>query len=103
MDTVAISLDKERHLRYTWGSVRRLKRECGISFTDLDEDVEMDAGGFELMISLLWAGLVWEDRELTADDVADMVDLSRTAEVGETIARAIKLSTEATDPTPATV
>jgi hypothetical protein len=80
-----------------------LKRECGVSFTDLDEDMEMDEGGFDLMISLLWAGLLWEDRDLAIDDVAFMVDLSRTAEVGEKIAEAIKLSTEATDPTQATV
>ena len=103
MQTVAIILDKPRQLRYTWGSIRRLKRECDITLTDINEDTEMDEGGFELMLSLLWAGLVWEDKALTIDDVADMVDLYRTKEVGELIGQAIKASNQPTDPMTATV
>ena len=100
MESVTISLDKERHLRYTWGSVRRLKREEGIVFTELEDDQLTD---LDVIASVLWAGLVWEDETLTVNAVADMVPLNRTGEVSDKIAEAISLSVEPTDPTKATV
>ena len=100
MNTVDIDLDKTRHLRYTWGSVRRLKRECGLVFTELLDEQLSD---LDVIASVLWAGLVWEDATLTVDSVADMVALNRTGEISNLIAEAIKASVEPTDPTVATV
>jgi len=98
MDTVAISLDKERQLRYTWGTIRRLKNEHKLVFTDLSDE---QLGDFDVIAKLLWAGLVWEEESLTVDAVADMVDMRRTGEVSGLIAEAMGGST--VPPTAATV
>ena len=101
MDTVAIILDKERHLRYTWGSINRFKQATGLAFGEFEENDERLAD-FSVMAAMLWAGLVWEDDTLTIERVADMVDIARSGEVIDLISRAMDVSTEPADPTPAT-
>lgn len=101
MDTVAITLDRERHLRYTWGSINRFKKTTGLSFGEFEDD-DPRLADFSVMAAMLWAGLIWEDDTLTVEQVADMVDIGRSGEVIDLISQAMSQSSTPPDPTQAT-
>lgn len=48
------------------------------------------SGSIKSAISVLWAGLIHEDEELTPKDVGKMFDLKQIKELGELIGKAIK-------------
>lgn len=70
---VTIQLDKERHLRFNLKAMIAFQHQTGknilkgLSFKDLD---------LEEFAAFLWACLIHEDKELSYDDVLNMVDFS---------------------------
>jgi len=84
-----IKLDKNRHLHYSFYGIRRLKKEHGINMLELGDSSMLDP---EIVVGLVWAGLVHEDHDLTMDAVAEMIDFGNmryvTDKFGEEYANA---------------
>lgn len=80
---VSITLDKERNIRYTLNSFRILEKEFGIKVDQLGEGITM-----ETIQALLYVGLRHEDKNLTFEEVGDMVDFGNMAEVNDKISKA---------------
>lgn len=78
---VPLMLDRERHLRFSLGTIRRLKDKLGK--TALEEGVSTD-----LLAELLWFGLTHEDADLTVEQVEEMVDLEHLTEVMDAVSAA---------------
>lgn len=79
--TEKITLDKERTLRYPLMSIIKLKKEKGINLSDLaDEEKAQD---FEIILSIVWAGLIHEDPELTVEQLGNIIELSDMPEISE--------------------
>ena len=75
---ITIQLDKERHLRLTLGGMRRFQEETGKSLwkgLDIKSLTEGDA------IALIWACLIWEDKDLKVEDVGFMLDPDKYDEI----------------------
>lgn len=77
--TVAITLDKERNLAYPIMSIIRLKNEHGLELKDLTD--EKKAQDIEVILKVIWAGLIHEDKELTVEDVGYMIDITELPEI----------------------
>ncbi len=69
--TVRITLDKERHLKYTWGALRWLKDEHGLTVGSLDRMTD----DWTLLVPWLVAGLRDEDKDITAELVEANLDV----------------------------
>jgi len=67
---VAISLDRERHLRFDFNAVRYFEKETGKNL--MASGVLTNLSGTDMVV-LLWACLRHEDKDLTIDDVGGMV------------------------------
>lgn len=69
---VTIALDRPRRMALTFGAMRRIKEQTGLSITalhEMPEDERMDH-----FHQFIWALLVNEDREgLTPDDLEEML------------------------------
>lgn len=92
---VTLSDGKARTLRYTLGSLRRLK-DRGVDFLQLPESEVLDH-----LHEFLWAGLAWEDKTLTPESVADLVPLAETEAVMKLVFQAFdKSKTPETPPDP---
>ncbi|WP_407708527.1 hypothetical protein ACIU4M_00765 [Bacillus altitudinis] len=81
MKTATVFIDKERKLAFPMMSLIRLKKEHGIQIADLQD--EKKAQDMEVITAIIWAGLIHEDRELTFEDVAYMIDLSQLPEISK--------------------
>lgn len=85
-----LMLDRERQVRYTWGSLKRLKQEQGINFLELvtgDTDWYMDPG---TLSAVLWAGLIDEDPALTIAQVDAAIRLPQLAAITTAMLAAIQ-------------
>lgn len=69
---VLVTLDRERHLRYTFNSVCRLQETLG---TSIDRVLGRESLGFVEMRAFLWAGLIHEDRDLTVEGAGELVQV----------------------------
>lgn len=78
---ITVMLDRERHLKFGWNAKVALEYEVGrrekrkVNFLKVEEwnrqFSDMNCTNVQL---LLWAGLVWEDAELSIDSVGDLLD-----------------------------
>jgi hypothetical protein len=79
---VDINLDKPRHLRYDLNALAEIEDKLGISIDQL-------AGGFcfgmKAIRTVLWAGLIHEDEELTEKEVGAMIDMENIEDVTSSI------------------
>ena len=89
---VVVNLDKERHLRFNLNALVLLEKETGRSMSDLVPDEKTGKNGFdmEMLRALLYAGLKWEDKDLTIDAVGDMIDFDNMNEVSEKLGEAME-------------
>ena len=69
---VKIKLDKVRHLKYTWGALRFLKDEYGLTVGSL-ENLTND---WTMLGPWVLAGLRWEDEDLTLEKVEENLPLT---------------------------
>jgi len=70
---IAIMLDRERHLKFGLRALRAIEEKTGRSALG-DEFWKDKEPSTEDFITLIWAGLLHEDKELTIDQVIDLVD-----------------------------
>lgn len=80
-DSVSITLadGKERQLRYSVGSMRRLRKKYGASLMKQETLLSLDE---ETLPDLILEGLVEKDG-LTVDDVAELMDTRRMKQIME--------------------
>jgi hypothetical protein len=88
-DSVAVMLDKERHLQYSCRSYRALIAKYGTTLIAIDAlqkitphkdeegksvAIEQDNNFFATLVAWLHAGLVSEEKDLTIEAVSDEID-----------------------------
>lgn len=83
-----INLDKERHLKYNLNALITAEKITGKKLAELGGD----KGGFDLefLRAMLYAGLIWEDKELTIDDVGDLIDMENLEYVTDKLGEAMQ-------------
>lgn len=65
---VPVELDRVRYLRYTLGTLRKIRQEFG--------QEQLAAGvSEEKLAKVLWYGLVGDDPDLKQEDVENLIDL----------------------------
>ncbi|MDF2612541.1 MAG: hypothetical protein K0S71_327 [Clostridia bacterium] len=79
---IKITLDKERVLKFNLNSLVKLE-EIGVNVQSLQDNAKISD-----IRSILWAGLVHEDKDLTLEMIGDMVDMDNLQEVTDAIAKA---------------
>lgn len=89
---IPITLDKDRTLCYSTYSLWQLEKATGLNA--LDGSIfglfkNISAGNLSL---LTWAGLIHEDKTLTAEQVSEMIPVSGMDSVLEKVAAAWKAS-----------
>ena len=74
---IKMNLDKERTLKYRFRSIKLLEEKFGVPFGQLDQ-VFSDTSKLKVddIITLIWAGLIHEEKDLTHEQVFDMLDAS---------------------------
>jgi hypothetical protein len=65
-----IQLDKARNLRYGMKAIHLIEKKLKTTISKLD----MENLTMEDTATILWAGLAHEDRDLTPDQVMDLID-----------------------------
>lgn len=78
---------KERHLRFTLNALAELEDKYGsveAAFNKVEQDNSVAALRF-----VLWAGLSWEDDELTERTVGNLIDLNYMQEMIEKLGKAL--------------
>lgn len=85
-ERVTINLDKSRTLVYDLNAFAELEEEFG-SIEDAMKALE--TGKIKSLISILWAGLVHEDEELTPKKVGSIIGLNDIQEVVNALTKAI--------------
>ena len=85
---VAIELDKVRHLKFNLNALITAESITGKKLSELSSE----GGSFDLSFlrALLYAGLKWEDKELTLEDVGDLIDMDNLEFVTEKLGEAMQ-------------
>ena len=65
--------DKIGELKYGVNALRALQEKIGRSPADILTD-GFDGRDMELGTSIIWAGMLWNNRDLTLDEVGDLLD-----------------------------
>ena len=78
-----ITLDKERTLKYTLNSLIKFEKLTGKSVTEIGENMSK-----EVILALLYVGLIHEDKKLTIDKLGDMITLDKFFEINEVVTSA---------------
>ena len=76
---------KTRQLRFEWASLCRLKREHGISAFDVGREQLLGHVDPIKITGLIWAGLIHENKDLTMDEVENLVDITNVMGLMETV------------------
>jgi hypothetical protein len=76
--------DGEHELRYSNRALMAIERVTGLDVNAVAQGPRLTA-----LVTLVWAGLLHEERGLSVDDVADLIDLSEAAELGEVVGKAV--------------
>lgn len=84
---VAVMLDKERHLKFNLNALIMAEKITGKKLSEMGEDKA--EFGLEFLRAMLYAGLIHEDKELTLEEVGDMIDMDNMEEVTEKLGEAM--------------
>lgn len=85
---VVVNLDKERHLKFNLNALILAEEITGKKLAELGEKKE----NFDLAFlrAMLYAGLKHEDKELTLEEVGDLIDMDNMEEVTEKLGEAMQ-------------
>lgn len=81
---VPVVLDRERRLRFTFATRRKMIEEMGGEERFLNEGLSG-----EKLIKVLWYGLRHEDASLTLEQLEELVDMENIGEVVDKLLRAM--------------
>lgn len=84
---VSINLDKERTLRLTTNSAVELEKELGFSVTKINENTI----GFTVIRAIIWAALRSDNKDLTIEEVGNLMDHGDFNDVATKAMEAFKL------------
>jgi len=74
---IKIHLDKERILKYKFRAIKLLEEQFKVPFGQLDKVLtDTKKLTVDQIITLIWAGLIHEEKDLTFDQVYTMLDNS---------------------------
>ncbi len=65
---------KDREIKYGVNAIRAFLNTTGKTPQDIINGVVGEVGNIELGVTLIWAGLLHEDKSLTIDQVGDWLD-----------------------------
>lgn len=101
---IEVILDKKRHLKYTFKSIRIITKKYGSLQKAIEclqiKGEEIDDEALEVISTLTYAGLIHEDGDLTLDKVENMMDFRHLADLPDKIVKALSLSLPASDDKP---
>jgi hypothetical protein len=84
---VTINLDKERHLRFNLNSLILVEDLTGKKMAEFSDEKAMS---LKVLRALLFAGLKWEDKDLTEEQVGEFVEMSNMKEVNKKLEEAMQ-------------
>ncbi len=88
-----VMLDRERHIRYTFAGFEFLLEKYGdlasafSAMQDISKGIDVRTLG--AVVDFAYAGLMHEDRSLTRDAVAEIIDLAAINELAMAIAESL--------------
>lgn len=85
---VVVELDKPRKLRYGINQLIMLEEMLNIPITELANKQP----GLKEIRTLLWCGLIWEDPDLTVEQVGELMDNADLVELSAKVNEAIMQS-----------
>ena len=88
-ELVTITLDKERHLRLTLKGMIEFEKLTGKTLVKGFKFKDLTLAD---MAALIWACLIHEDKELTYDDVLDMIDTRNMILVNKAVVACVNQS-----------
>jgi hypothetical protein len=95
--SVPIKLDKERNLRFGFAAMMALEKELkGKSFFEISKEMQ-EKPTITLLIHLVWAGLIHEEKTLTPEKVAKILDNSDFEDLLGKVNEAVGLSQKQVD------
>lgn len=84
---IAIELDRTRHLVFSYGTVKRIEEETGRQVEEFEEGIPAAD-----LAKVVWAMLAHEDRDLTVEDVEEMLFPGNLDYVAEKISEVVRVS-----------
>lgn len=85
---VSINLDKERHLKFNLNALILAEKTTGKKLAELSQN--QDSFDLEFLRAMLYAGLKFEDKELTLEEVGDMIDMENLEYVANKLGEAMQ-------------
>lgn len=87
-ETVSITLDRKRNLRYPMRAMEAIERETG---KNLMADIEAFFENLSATewVTVVWAGLLHEDQEVSREVVLDHVELDDMPDISSKVLRAM--------------
>lgn len=82
--TITLELDRVRTLKFTLNSLEIIEDLTGESLDKIGQSMNM-----KTLKALLFAGLVHEDKELTAEQVGDMIEFDDLERVSSALSEAL--------------
>jgi hypothetical protein len=93
--SVPIELDKQRNLRFGFKAMVALESLYdNRGFTDIVEEIRINPKMGDIQ-KVFWAGLQWEDSELTMGKTADILDDCNLADVLSKLMEAVNVALKA--------
>jgi hypothetical protein len=88
---VIVHLDKDRELRLTLNAMKKFKEMTGIDFLNIKSSNPMEGLGLGIdeIITLIWLCFTHEDKELTQEQVGDMVHLGNINQIMDAMNKAM--------------
>lgn len=83
--TFEVTLDKARHLKFDFNALALAEKETGKNLLQGGAWGNMSAGDIR---AFLWAGLLWEDSDLTLEMVGSWLHPGNAGEVGQELKNA---------------
>lgn len=80
---VKINLDKERTLHYNLNALEKFEELTGVTVDKIGQSMSM-----KVLKALVFAGLMFEDKKLTLEQVGDMIGMEDIQRVSEAIGEA---------------
>ncbi|MFG3611444.1 hypothetical protein [Rummeliibacillus stabekisii] len=70
---------EEKKLAYPVGALIKLETQYGIKMADLGKDGNSES--LDVILKMIWAGLIHENPELTVDELGFMIDITELPEI----------------------
>lgn len=80
-----IKLDKVRNIKFTLNSLIKFEKITGINITQIGERSQ----DMEIILALIYVGIMHEDKDITMEQVGDLVTLDKLADINKALSEAI--------------